>query len=151
LPVFDRARYAGAAGVARGAYVMADAEDARLILIGTGSEVQLCIAAHEELARQGIGSRVVSMPSWELFEQQDEQYRRSVLPPQLKARVAVEQAATLGWDRYVGIGGAVVGMHGFGASAPLKDLLKKLGFTADAVLAAAQEQIARAQERRVGH
>src|SRR5262249_11099689 len=142
LPVFDRSRYASAAGLARRAYVLADAPDPRLILIGTGSEVQLCVAVHEELGRRGIGSRVVSMPSWELFEQQDEQYRASVLPPRIRARVAVEQAATLGWDRYVGPDGAIVGMHGFGASAPIKDLLKKFGFTVEAVMATAMAQIA---------
>jgi transketolase len=110
--------------------------------MGTGSEVQLCVAAHEELRRQGVASRVVSMPSWELFERRDEQYRHSVLPPAIKARVAVEQAATLGWHRYVGTEGAVMGMHSFGASAPLNDLLKKFGFTVEAVIAAAKTQLA---------
>ena len=106
LPVFDRERYASAAGLARGAYVMADAEDGepQVILIGTGSEVQLCVNVYEELAREGIGARVVSMPSWELFEQQDAAYRDSVLPSRITARVAVEQGSVVGWDRYAGRG-----------------------------------------------
>ena len=150
LPTFDRTRYAPAAGLARGAYVLADAEDGlpEVILIGTGSEVQLCVQAYEELTREGIRARVVSMPSWELFEQQDQAYRDSVLPPAVTARVAVEQASVIGWDRYVGRFGAKIGMHTFGASAPLKDLLTKFGFTPDKVLAAAREQIAKAREQR---
>jgi transketolase len=143
LPTFDRKTYASAAGVARGAYILADADKPRVILIGTGSEVQLCIDAHEKLKADGIASRVVSMPSWELFEQQDEAYRDGVLPPAIKARVTVEQAALLGWDRYAGSTGAMLGMHTFGASAPLKDLLKKFGFTTEHVVAAARDQIAR--------
>jgi transketolase len=148
LPTFDRRRYAPAAGVAQGAYVMADAGDGApsVILIGTGSEVALCVAAHEKLAQDGIGSRVVSMPSWELFEQQDQAYRDSVLPPAITARVSVEAASVMGWDRYVGVNGAKIGMHGFGASAPLKDVMTKFGFTPENVIAAAREQIAR-QER----
>ncbi len=143
LPTFDRARYAAASGLARGAYVMADPESGppRVILIGTGSEVQLCIGAHERLAREGIPSRVVSMPSWELFEQQDAGYRESVLPPAITARVAVEQGTVIGWDRYAGSTGAIIGMHTFGSSAPLKDLLGKFGFTPDAVYEAAKAQI----------
>jgi transketolase len=149
LPTFDRTRYAPAAGVARGAYVMADAEGGapEVILIGSGSEVQLCVQVHEELSREGVRARVVSMPSWELFEQQDQAYWDSVLPPQVTARVAVEQASVIGWDRYVGRYGAKIGMHTFGSSAPLKDLLSKFGFTPDKVLAAAKEQIARAGGR----
>jgi transketolase len=145
LPIFDRARYASAAGLARGAYVMADAEDGkpRVILIGTGSEVQICVKVHEQLRREGIGARVVSMPSWELFERQDEQYRKAVLPPHITARVTVEQGSVIGWDRYAGNSGAIIGMHSFGASAPLKDLLTKFGFTPEKVMAAAKEQIAR--------
>jgi transketolase len=145
VPVFDRSRYAPAEGLARGAYVMADAEggEPEVILIGTGSEVQLCVAVHEQLRAEGIRSRVVSMPSWELFEQQDEQYRERVLPRAILARVAVEQGSVLGWDRYAGLSGTIIGMHSFGASAPVKDVLKKFGFTTDKVLQAAKEQIAR--------
>ena len=143
LPTFDRTRYAPAAGVRRGAYVLADAPDGQpsVILIGTGSEVALCIGAFEELKRQGIPARVVSMPSWELFEQQDQAYRDGVLPPNVTARVSVEMGSTIGWDRYAGTTGAKIGMHTFGSSAPLKDLLIKFGFTPAKVLAAAKEQI----------
>jgi transketolase len=150
LPTLDRTRYAPASGLARGAYVLADAEDGlpEVILIGSGSEVQLCIQAYEELTRDGTRARVVSMPSWELFEQQDQAYWDSVLPPAVTARVAVEQASVIGWDRYVGRFGAKIGMHTFGSSAPLKDLLSKFGFTPDKVLAAAREQIAKAREQR---
>ena len=145
LPIFDRQRYAEAAGLARGAYIMADPEkgEPRVILIGSGSEVQLCIAACEQLKREGIGARVVSMPSWELFEQQSGQYRDSVLPNRIRARVAVEMGSVIGWDRYAGADGTIVGMHTFGASAPAKDLFVKFGFTPDAVLRAAKAQIAR--------
>ncbi|MFZ1882477.1 MAG: transketolase [Rhodoplanes sp.] len=144
LPTFDRTRYASAAGVSRGAYILADTADAKpaVILIGTGSEVALCLAAYEELKQEGVPSRVVSMPSWELFEQQDRAYREQVLPPDVTARVSVEMASVIGWDRYVGTSGAKIGMHTFGSSAPLKDVLKKFGFTPDKVLAAAKEQIA---------
>jgi transketolase len=144
LPVFDRSRYAPASGVRRGAYVMANAQDGepQVILIATGSEVQLCIKVYEELKRRGIRARVVSMPSWELFERQDEQYRNSVLPPHIGARVTVEQGSVIGWDRYAGPRGTIMGMHSFGASAPIKDLLKKFGFTPERVLEAATAQIA---------
>ncbi len=143
LPTLDRGRFAPAAGVARGAYVLSDLGGApKVILIGTGSEVSLCVSAAEQLAAEGIPTRVVSMPSWELFEQQDEAYQEQVLPQAIAARVAVEQAATLGWARYVGRRGAVVGMHTFGASAPLKGLLTKFGFTPDHVVTIAKEQIA---------
>jgi transketolase len=147
LPTFDRSRYAPASGLARGAYVLADARDGRpeVILIGTGSEVQLCLRVYEELTRQGIPARVVSMPSWELFEHQDQAYWDTVLPPEVSARVSVEQASVIGWDRYVGRIGAKIGMNTFGSSAPLKDLLGKFGFTPDRVLAAAKEQLARAR------
>lgn len=143
LPVFDRNRYASAEGLARGAYVLADAPNARpdVILIGTGSEVQLCISAFEVLKSREIGARVVSMPSWDLFEEQDKTYRDSVLPPDIKARVTIEQASVIGWDRYAGPSGEIIGMHTFGSSAPLKDLLTKFGFAADKVLAAALRQI----------
>ena len=120
LPTLDRRRYASAAGLARGAYVLADAPDGRpeVMLLASGSEVALCIAAHEQLQREGIASRVVSMPSWELFERQDEAYRESVLPVAVPARVSVEAAAALGWDRYVGRQGSIIAMRSFGLSAP---------------------------------
>ena len=145
LPTFDRAIYAPAAGVARGAYILADAPNAKpdVILIGTGSEVRLCVDAYEKLMARGIAARVVSMPSWELFEQQDGDYRESVLPSDVKARVAVEQGSVIGWDRYAGTSGTIIGMHTFGASAPLKDLLKKFGFLPENVLEAALQQIER--------
>jgi transketolase len=149
LPTFDRKRFASASGVAKGAYVLADAKDGKpaVILIGTGSEVALCIGAYETLTREGIAARVVSMPSWELFEQQEQTYRESVLPPEVTARVSVEQGSVLGWDHYVGINGATIGMHTFGSSAPLKDLLTKFGFTPDKVVAAAKEQIAKSRRQ----
>jgi len=145
LPTFDRKRYASASGVARGAYVMADPESGKpdVILIGTGSEIALCTEVYETLKQEGISARVVSMPSWELFEQQDQAYRDSVLPPEIAARVSVEAGSVIGWDRYVGMAGAKIGMHSFGASAPIKDLLTKFGFTPEKVLAAAKEQIAK--------
>ena len=143
LPTLDRTRFASAAGVARGAYVLADAAGGPpdVILIGTGSEVQLCIKTYEALKAKGIGARVVSLPSWDLFEQQDQAYRDSVLPPHIRARVSVEQGSVIGWDRYAGATGTIIGMHTFGASAPLKDLLTKFGFTPDKVLQAALHQI----------
>ncbi|HSD18853.1 MAG TPA: transketolase [Anaeromyxobacter sp.] len=147
VPVLDRSRYAPASGLARGAYVLADAPDGRpeLLLVATGSEVHLAVAAHEALAAEGVRVRVVSMPSWELFEQQPADYRASVLPPQVKARLAVEQASTLGWDRYVGSGGAVIGMHTFGASAPLRELQRKFGFTPDAIVSTARALLGRGE------
>ncbi len=147
LPTLDRTRFAPANGVARGAYVLADAKGAKpsVILIGTGSEVALCADAYESLRREGIAARVVSMPSWELFEQQDQAYRDSVLPPEVTARVSVEEGTVIGWDRYVGTNGAKIGMHTFGSSAPIKDLMTKFGFTPDKVLAAAKDQIARSR------
>ena len=143
LPTLDRSRLAAAAGVARGAYILADAPDGKpqVILMATGSELSLVVGAHAALAAEGIAARVVSMPSWELFEQQPEAYRRTVLPPEITARVAVEQAAVLGWDRYVGTTGSVIGMRSFGASAPLPALLTKFGFTPDKVLEAARAQV----------
>ena len=140
LPTLDRSKYASAAGLARGGYILAEAEGGKpqVILMGTGSEIYLCIEAYEKLNAQGIRSRVVSIPSWDLFEHQDQTYRDQVLPPEVVARVAVEQAATLGWDRYAGREGRIIGMRSFGASAPLKDLQKKFGFTADAVAEAAR-------------
>ena len=145
LPVFDRSRYRPASGLARGAYVMADAEGGvpAVILMASGSEVALCIAAHDALAAKGIATRVVSMPSWELFERQDEAYRGSVLPPDIPARVAVEMGAVIGWDRYAGPTGAIVGMHGFGASGKIDDVVRKFGFVPDKIVQAAEWQIAR--------
>ena len=140
LPTFDRAKYAPAAGLAKGAYVMADCDGApEVILIGTGSEVQLCVGAYEALKGDGVRARVVSMPSWELFEEQDDAYRESVLPSGVTARLAVEQGAKHGWDRYVGPGGAVIAMHTFGASAPAGALQTKFGFTPEAVLETARK------------
>ena len=141
LPTFDRTKYASAAGVARGAYVLAGAEDPKpqVILMATGSEVYLCIDAYEKLKAEGIRARVVSMPSWELFDHQDQSYRDKVLPPDVTARVAVEQASIMGWAQYTGPKGRIIGMRSFGASAPLKDLQKKFGFSADAVAQAARE------------
>ena len=143
LPTYDRTVYASADGLAKGAYIMADAPDGKpkVILIGTGSELQLCVGAYETLKGEGIGARVVSMPSWELFERQPQAYRDEVLPPAIKARVTVEQGTVVGWDRYAGASGTIIGMHTFGASAPLKDLLSKFGFTPEKVLEAARKQI----------
>ena len=141
LPTLDRNHFAAASGAAKGAYVLADADQPEVILIATGSEVGLAVAAYEQLKDQGIGARVVSMPSWELFEDQDQAYRDSVLPPAVKARVVVEQAGPLGWDRYVGQTGAKVVMNSFGASAPLAKLQEKFGFTVENVVKLAKEQI----------
>jgi transketolase len=145
LPTFDRSKYASAAGVARGAYVLADAPggNPEVILIASGSEVSLAVNAHEALLAEGIRSRVVSMPSWDIFEDQTQNYRDSVLPPTVKARVAVEQASTLGWERYVGDSGRVIGMKTFGASAPLKELQRKFGFEPDRVEAVVKELLGR--------
>ena len=144
LPTFDRAKYGPASGTAKGGYVLADSDGTpEVILIGTGSEVQLCVSAYETLKSEGVRARVVSMPSWDLFERQDESYRHSVLPPEVLGRVAVEQGSVIGWDRYAGSSGAIVGMHTFGASAPIKDLLGKFGFTAEKVLEAARQQVAK--------
>jgi transketolase len=145
LPTLDRTKYAAASGVAKGAYVLADAPGGppQVLLLGTGSEVALCVGAHEQLVKEGIRSRVVSMPSWELFDRQDQSYRDAVLPPAVTARVSVEQGTTLGWRHYLGAHGRAIGMRTFGASAPLKDLQKKFGFDPDNVVAAAKEQLAR--------
>ena len=145
LPTLDRGRYGPAGGVARGAYVLADAADGKpdVLLLATGSEVSLCVEAYEALTAQGIKARVVSMPCWELFDDQDESYRNSVIPPEVTARVSVEQGSVFGWTKYTGIAGHQIGMRSFGASAPLKDLQKKFGFTADDVVAAAKAQITR--------
>ena len=143
LPTFDRSRYASAEGVARGAYVMADpAKGApEIILIATGSEVAVAVGAHETLTAEGVRSRVVSIPSWDVFEEQPQSYRDSVLPPQISARVAIEQGSVIGWDRYVGAAGKVVGMKTFGASAPLKELLQKFGFEPEEVVGLAKEML----------
>ena len=145
LPTLDRAKYAPASGLAKGAYVLADAPGGQpeVLLIATGSEVSLCVSAHDTLTKEGIRSRVVSLPSWELFDAQPVEYRQAVLPPSVTARVAVEQGTTLGWERYVGSGGHVIGMKTFGASAPLKELQKKFGFEPDRIVAAAKQQIGR--------
>ncbi len=141
LPTLDRSRYAPASGVARGAYVLADPPDGKpqVILISSGSEVSLCVDAHEQLLAEGIRSRVVSMPSWDIFEDQTQAYRDSVLPPDVTARVAVEQASTFGWERYVGQSGRIIGMKTFGASAPLKELLRKYGFEPERVTEVVKE------------
>jgi transketolase len=143
LPTVDRSRYASAAGVARGAYVLADAAGGKpeVLLLATGSEVSMCIEAFEQLSKEGIRARVVSMPSWDIFERQDRAYRDSVISPDVKARVSVEMASTFGWDRYIGPSGVSIGMHGFGASAPIKALQKHFGFTVENVVAAAKQQI----------
>lgn len=145
LPILDRKKYAAAAGVARGAYVLGDAPSGtpEVILIASGSEVSLVVEAHEKLLTEGIQSRVVSMPSWEIFDHQPQEYRDSVLPPAVKARVAVEQASTFGWERYTGLDGRVIGMKTFGASAPLKELQSKFGFAPDLVVTAARQLLQR--------
>jgi transketolase len=144
LPTLDRSRYAPASGVANGAYVLADAQGGKpeVILIATGSEVSLAAAAHELLVAAGIRSRVVSMPSWDVFEQQPQVYRDSVLPPEITARVSIEQASTFGWERYIGARGKAIGMQTFGASAPLKALQEKFGFEPQRVVAVAKEVMA---------
>lgn len=145
LPTLERTRYASATGVARGGYVLADASDGRpdVLLLATGSEVSLCLAAREQLTADGIRVRVVSLPSWELFEEQSQAYRDSVLPPEVLARVAVEEASTFGWERYAGVGGALLGMRSFGCSAPMQVVAEHHGFTVDHVVAAARDQFAR--------
>jgi transketolase len=146
LPTFDRSKYAAAEGLARGAYVMAEATGGapELILIASGSEVSLVIDAYATLTAEGIRTRVVSMPSWEIFEHQPQSYRDSVLPPKVGARIAVEQGSVLGWDRYVGPAGRIIGMKTFGASAPLKELQRKFQFEPERVVATARELLGRA-------
>jgi transketolase len=145
LPTLDRTKFAAATGVARGAYVLADAPGANpeVILIASGSEVSVAVDAHEKLVAEGIRSRVVSIPSWDIFEHQTQEYRDSVLPPNGAARVAIEQASTFGWERYVGAKGRVIGMTTFGASAPLKELQRKFGFEPARVTAVAKELLGR--------
>lgn len=147
MPTLDRARYAPASGVARGAYILADCEgEPEVILMATGTELGLIVGAYETLKQEGIRARVISFPSWKLFEAQPEEYRHAVLPPHITGRVAVEQGATIGWDRYIGSSGAIIGMHSFGASAPLSALLTKFGFTPDAIVAEARRQAGRSQK-----
>lgn len=138
VPVLDQGKFGSASQLAKGAYILLDAGQPRVILIGTGTEVHLCVAAHEELKNQGVPSRVVSMPSWELFEQQPAEYRNKILPPEIRARVAVEAGVRSGWDRYVGSAGAFVGMSTFGASAPYAIAYEKFGITSRAVVDAAK-------------
>ena len=139
LPTLDRSKYAPASGLQRGAYVLSEAANGKpdVLLIATGSEVSLCTGAQEALRKQGVEARVISMPSWKLFEDQDEAYRESVLPSGVRARVSVEQAARFGWERYVGIDGARDWHENLGESAPLQKLMKKFGFTVEAVVEAA--------------
>ena len=143
--VSDRSQCAAASGLAKGAYVLVDAPGGKpdVILIGSGSEVSLCMAARDVLARDNIAVRVVSMPSWELFDAQDQNYRDSVLPPGLSARVTVEEGSTLGWHRYAGDRGVVLGMHSFGMSAPIKVVAEHFGFTPEHVVAAAKRAMGR--------
>jgi transketolase len=147
LPTIDRTKYASAEGVAKGAYVLADADGGKpdVLLLATGSEVYLALMAYDQLKTEGVKARVVSMPSWELFEHQSQEYRESVIPPSVKARVCIEQAATLGWERYAGDGGTIIGMKTFGASAPLKELQKKFGFTPERVAQIAKDTLAKAK------
>ncbi len=147
LPTLDRSKYASATGVEKGAYVLADAEDGKpdVLILATGSEVSICVNAHEQLKTDGIKSRVVSMPSWELFEKQSQEYQDSIIPPKVTARVSVEQASTFGWERYIGPTGHSIGMKTFGASAPLKELQKKFGFTLENVVVASKEQLAKSR------
>ena len=147
LPTLDRSKYAPASGVAQGAYILADATEGKpdVLLLASGSEVSLCVQAYEQLKVDGIKARVVSMPSWELFDRQSQEYRDSVIPSGVRARVSVEQASTFGWERYVGPTGHIIGMKTFGASAPLKELQKKFGFTPERVVAAAKAQLAKAR------
>jgi transketolase len=147
LPTIDRSKYASAAGVSRGGYILADATggNPEIILIGTGSELSLCLSAYEKLTAEAVRARVVSMPSTEIFDQQTDDYKNSVLPPEVTARVSVEAGAVFGWERYVGPSGAIIGMTTFGASGPGKDAMKKFGFTSEHVLATAKQVLARNQ------
>jgi transketolase len=142
LPTFDRSVYAPASGVARGAYILADAPSGKpdVLLLATGSEVQLCLAARDQLAREGIKARVVSMPSWEIFEEQPESYRNEVLPPEIEARVSIEAASTFGWERYTGTRGTILGMRSFGLSAPMKVVAEHFGFEPEQIVVAARQQ-----------
>jgi transketolase len=149
LPTFDRTKYAAASGLSNGAYIFADSDGTPdVILMATGSEVQLCVAAYEQLKSEGIKARVVSMPCWEIFERQSDDYKNSVLPPSCRARVAVEAGSNLGWRGYVGLDGRVIARREFGASAPLKELLKQFGFTSERVVAEAHTAIEQAKALR---
>jgi transketolase len=145
VPTLDRSRYAPASGLSRGAYILADAQDHNpdVLLLATGSEVSLCIAAYEQLKSEGIKARVISMPSWEVFENQSQEYRDRVLPPGILARVAVEEASPFGWERYTGFDGRILGVNSFGLSAPAKIVAQCFGFEPSHVVAAAREQIER--------
>jgi transketolase len=146
VPTFDRSKYASAAGVAKGAYVLADSSGTPdVILIGTGSEVQLCVGAYEQLTKEGVKARVVSMPCWELFERQPAEYKTAVFAPQVRARVSVEAGASFGWSKYIGPDGDAVAHDDFGASAPYKDIFKHFGFTVENVVAKAREVIKHAK------
>lgn len=147
LPTLDRSKFAPASGVQKGAYILADAPGGKpeVILMATGSEVSLCVSAYEQLTKEGVKARVVSMPCWDIFEKQSDDYKKQVLPPGVTARVAVEMASPFGWSQYVGLSGVVIGMHRFGASAPIKDLLKKFGFTTENVVTAARQAMAGAK------
>ena len=149
LPTLDRSKFAPASGFRRGGYILRDVDNGKpdVLLIATGSEVSLCAAAQEELAKQGVQARLISMPSWKLFEDQDDAYRESVIPSSIRARVSVEQAARFGWERYVGIDGERIGMRTFGESAPLQKLVKKFGFTVDNVVVAALNQVAKSERK----
>jgi transketolase len=141
LPTLDRTKYNPASGLAKGGYAVNTVPNPDVLLIGTGSELSLCVDAAEKLAGEGIKARVVSLPSWELFAKQDRAYRDGVIPPAVKARVCVEMGGAFGWEKYAGDTGAIVGMRSFGASAPLKDLLPHFGFTLEAVVKAAKQQV----------
>jgi transketolase len=147
MPTLDRTKYAPASGVAKGGYILADAQGGKpqVILIGTGSELSLSVSAYENLTADGIRARVVSMPSTDIFDKQDDAYKNSVLPPDVTARVSVEAASVFGWERYVGLQGAIIGMTTFGGSAPAKDLYKKFGITTDHIIQAAKDVLARAK------
>jgi transketolase len=147
VPTFDRSKYAAASGVAKGGYILAEAPEGRpeVLLMASGSEVSLCVEAHERLIAQGIQSRVISMTSWELFDDQDAVYQDWVMPSYATARVSVEQASVFGWAKYVGRHGQSIGMRSFGSSAPLKDLQREFGFTVERVIDAAKDQRERAR------
>jgi transketolase len=149
LPVFDRTETAPASGVARGGYVLADAPSGKpdVLLVATGSEVALCLAARERLQAEGIFSRVVSLPSWEMFEEQSQEYRDGVLPPEVEARVSVEAASTFGWEKFTGGRGTILGMRSFGLSAPMKVVAEHFGFEPEQIVKAAREQVAAARAR----
>jgi transketolase len=153
VPMIDRKQYASSSALAQGAYVLADADGSApsVILIATGSEVSVALEAHQRLAKEGIGSRVVSMPSWELFDRQPQSYRDAVLPPSIRARVSIEAASSFGWERYVGAAGAIIGVDRFGASAPGPTLMHEFGFTAKHVVETAKAIVQRMPPREGWH